>query len=402
MPPLQLTREINIPRVEAYLDALLIAPLQDIATHEHIEGASFGGEAALIQLLFTWAKRHPDGQLWLKTTDDNEELVRFLEKFSKRAFGFVAMLMASGVLTGDGRDCRRLAYKACESCVDELVTSVESTAEESEAESSIEDALSKAVYGHRTFLPCVDHSTKAAIAPFYHPNGQFRERSEFRRFAEVLIGRRATRFVDVNLSVLSGLGAILYELMHNTHDWARTEVDATKLRKSIRGILFTHFFISEASIRKAAGNNSEITAYMHQVEIRNPGKTIHFAELSVFDAGPGLAARWLGLEGGVGDLTITSEHDACVSCLGVHRSTSSDMYRGIGLYEVMHTLSQLSAMVRVRTGRLAMLRNFIAEPLLQSERVTGPILPLSSEHEGRPGGLAPVTGTTFTILFPLK
>lgn len=403
MSLLQFTREINIPRVEAYLDSLFAEPARDITTHELIEGASFGGEAAMIQLLFTWANRHPTGQLWLKSDATDERLAHFIEKYSKRAFGFVAMLMASGVLTADGKDCRRLAYRACESRVDQLVASVERTsADKDETNTAVEDAVSKAVYGHRTFLPCVDHSSKASIAPFYHPNGRFRERSEFRRFAEVLVGRRAIKFADDNAEILVGLGAILYELMHNTNDWARTEVDETSLRKSIRGILFTHFILSQASISKAAGDNVAIARYMQEVEKRNPGQTMRLAELSVFDAGPGLGARWLAQHEGAGEPTIASEHRACVDCLGVHRTTSSDAYRGVGLFDVMQTLNRLSAMVRVRTGRIALLRDFTANPLLDSERDLGPDLPLSSEHESRPDGLSPVVGTTFTILFPLK
>lgn len=403
MPRLQLTREMNIPRVEEYLDSLFAEPLRDIATHEQIEGASFGGEAALIQLLFTWAKHHPTGKLWLKTSATDADLAHFIDKYSKRAFGFVAMLMASNVLTADGRDCRPLAYKACESLVDQLVDPVENSAKDGvETDGAAEDAVSKAVYGHRTFLPCVDHSSKASIAPFYHPNGQFRQRSEFGRFAEVLIGRRTSRFVDDNSEVILGLGAILYELMHNTNDWARTEVDETPLRKSIRGILFTRLFLAKASIPRAAGDNEAIARYMHELESRNSGKPIHLAELSVFDAGPGLGARWLVQKEAGSPPTIASEHRACVNCLGVHRTTSPDAYRGVGLFDVMQTLDKLSAMVRVRTGRIAMFRDFTVNPLSDSERDLGPDLPLSSEHESRPDGLSPIAGTTFTILFPLK
>jgi hypothetical protein len=399
MERLQLTREINISRVEQYLDSLSEEPARDIATHEQIEGASFGGEAALIQLLFTWAKQHPRGRLWLKFAGSDEDLARSIDKYSNRAFGFVAMLMASEILTVDGQDCRKLAYKSCESRVDQLVASVENS---SSGDQNMEAVLSSAVFGHRTFLPCVDHSSKSNISPFYHPNGSFRQRSEFRRFANVLIERRTHHFVEENAETLSGLGSILYELMHNTNDWATTEADGTTLRKSIRGILFTHLYLPKSSIQKAAGNHAELSEYMHSVESRNPNETIHLAELSVFDAGPGLAGRWLALNENNDTDVVTSEHEACVNCLGVHRTTSSDSYRGVGLFDVMQTLNRLSAMVRVRTGRIAMFRNFIANPLANSEIEAGPSLPLSKEHHGRPEGLSQVAGTTFTIMFPLK
>lgn len=404
MSRLQLTREINVPRVESFLDTIADQPDQDIEIYDQISGASFGGEVALMQLFFTWARRNPEGKLWIKIESGDIELDRFVEKLSMRAFGFVAMLIANDVRSNDDQSCRRLAYKSCESWVDRMATSVDEVNEDVGEQSSdkVQNALDRSVRGHRTFLPCVDHSTKAKITPFYHANGSFRERSEFRRFAELLISRRSETFVEGNSEVVQGLGSVLYELMHNTHDWARTEVNGTELRKSIRGILFTRQYLPETSIRKAAGENTALEDYMRTIAGRRPSQPIHLAELSVFDSGPGLAARWLGQSEDVVDPTVDQEHDACVACLGVHRTTSTEAYRGVGLFDVMNTLESLSALVRVRTGRIAMLRDFTRSPLTEAEREFGPSLPLSPEHEGRPDGLALVAGTAFTVLFPLK
>lgn len=404
MSRLQLTREINVERVEAFLDTLTHDPNQDIEAHDMISSAFFGGEVALMQLFFTWAKNNPSGKLWLKKSSEDGEFDRFIEKLSLRAFGFVAMLMAGDVRSSDDQSCRPTAYKWCESWVDRMTTSTNelTSNQEERADENLEIALDRSVRGHRTFLPCVDRSTKAKIVPFYHANGRFKERSEFQRFAELLIERRAEQFVKANTDVIRGLGAILYELMHNTHDWARTEVDGTELRKSIRGILFTRQYLPEASIGKAAGGATAIENYMKAVAGNRPGQPIHLAELSVFDSGPGLAKRWLSQSEESEEPTVEQEHNACVACLGVHRTTSSEAYRGVGLFDVMNTLERMSAFVRVRTGRVAMLRDFIDCPISKAESETGLLLPLSPEHENRPAGLADVVGTVFTILFPLK
>jgi len=392
MNRISLTREINISRVERLLDQIARQPEQDIETHHQITGASLGGEAALIQLFLTWAKQHPTGRLHLKIDSEDDGLGRLLEKLSKKAFGFVSMLMADDIVTSDGQTCRKEAFQSCKLRV-ELMTGSQ----------TLESSVDNSVWGHRTFLPCVDHSTKAFITPFYHSNGQFRGRSEFRRFAEVLFRSRSRKFVEANRNVVHGLGAILYELLHNTHDWARTDVDDSPVKKSIRGVLFTRLHLPKESIAKAAGDNSAIAQYMHSTAAQGPGQYIDLAELSVFDAGPGLAARWLANDEDENvDLSVSDEHQACIACLGVHRTTSSDAYRGVGLFDVMNTLSELSAMVRVRTGRVAMFRDFIASPLVDEERESGPQLPLAAEHSSRPGGLAFATGTMFTFLFPLK
>lgn len=402
---IRLTQQINVSKVEEYLDEIEEQPEQDIEIHEKIKGAVLGGEAALIQFLITWAEQHPGGRLLLRGIEKDSESARDIEQFSKRAYGFVAMLMAGDVLTSESQSCRKLAYQACQSWVDRVTASPRLGVVDEDATSdsgSFEQSIANAVYGHRTFLPCVDHSTKGLITPFYHANGSFRERSEFRRFAELLIGRRSEQFVEENQSELAGLGAILFELMHNTHDWARTDVDEVPLRKSIRGILFTRLYLPISSVHRAAGTNTTIADYMLSVGKRRPDQYVHLAELSVIDAGPGLAARWMSREGSEADITIEDEYAACISCLGLHCTSSSESYRGVGLFDVMNTLNDLSALVRVRTGRVAMLRDFIASPLSENELSDGPSLPLSREHRPRPSGMAPAAGTVFTILFPLK
>ncbi|WP_146600673.1 hypothetical protein [Novipirellula aureliae] len=405
MSRIQLTQQINVSRVEDYLDLISEQPEQDVETYGKIKGAVLGGEAALIQFLMTWSERHPAGRLLLRGIGKDSDLAHEIEQFSKRAYGFVAMLMAGDVLTAENQSCRKQAYQACQAWVDRVTASPSlGITDENQIsdKGSLEKAIANAVYGHRTFLPCVDHSTKGLITPFYHANGAFRERSEFRRFAELLIGRRSEQFVEENQSELDGLGAILFELMHNTHDWARSDVDEVPLRKSIRGILFTRLYLPIASIHRAAGTNTKIADYMLSVGERRPDQYVHLAELSVIDAGPGLAARWMSRQEGESKKTIEDEHAACISCLGLHCTSSSESYRGVGLFDVMNTLDNLSALVRVRTGRVAMLRDFIASPLGEKERSDGPRLPLSPEHRLRPVGMAPTAGTVFTILFPLK
>lgn len=390
MASLKLTREINVSRIEALLDKISDHPNQDIQIYESLNGASVGGEAALLQLLISWASRSPRNRLLLQLNSQDNDFVHQIEKLSRRAFGFVAMLMANDVLTADQVSCRMEGFRACGERVERIQKSP-----------NLEESLENSLYGHRTFLPCVDHSTKSKISPFYYSNGQFRERIEFRLLVELLLQRRgAGDFVQNNQEIVDGLGSILFELVHNTHDWARTDLDQCPLRKSIRGILFTKFSLPTSGIPRAAGTNKGIAAYMTTLSNRNSSDRIRFVEMSVFDSGPGLAARWLAEP--VSDaLAISKEHEACIACFGKHTTTSHESYRGLGLYDVMQTLNQLSGFLRIRTGRIAMMRDFISFPLNESERKSGPILPLAPEHEGRSNGLADTVGTIITMLFPI-
>ncbi len=390
MASLKLTRKINISRVESLLEQVHALPSQDLEIYDNLQGASIGGEAALLQLLFCWASLNPNGQLNLKFSSQDEDFAHQLDKLSHRAFGFVGLLMAHDVLSSDGISCREAGYQACNARVSEILSSTD-----------IEESLEKAVYGHRTFLPCVDHSSKSKITPFYYSNGKFRDRIDFRTLTEQLLERRSDSFAKSNKEILEGLGSVIFELMHNTHDWARTDLENCPLKKSIRGVLFTRFTFPVSGISNAAGDNLAITQYMQSLAARSQDSNLRFVEISVFDCGPGLAARWLSRPISK-DVTLSEEYEACLACLGKHTSTSDESYRGLGLYDVMQTLNQLSAYIRIRSGRVAMERDFISLPTSDSEKAEGPKLPLALEHVERIKGLAMASGTLITILFPIR
>src|SRR5438128_400678 len=56
----------------------------------------FGGEAALIQLLITWGKRHPNATLVTHIPEAEDPRIQ-LERMVSRAFGLVAVWMARDV-----------------------------------------------------------------------------------------------------------------------------------------------------------------------------------------------------------------------------------------------------------------------------------------------------------------
>jgi hypothetical protein len=127
---------------------------------------------------------------------------------------------------------------------------------------------------------------------------------------------------------------------------------------------------------------------------------VRFLELSVFDSGPGLASRWLS-KPLTDDVTAVDELAACFSCLRKHKTTSGASNRGLGLYDVMRTLDELHAFTRLRTGRLALFRNFVASPLQADEQSNGPTLFDWHSASTVPTKLPQSTGTLFTMVIPL-
>jgi hypothetical protein len=213
---------------------------------------------------------------------------------------------------------------------------------------------------------------------------------------------RAGAYTKRNISIATrrGLGVLLYELIKNTNDWGRTDLGNAPLRPSLRGILFTRFNMLISGALASAGGNAQLESFVNHMGNQSKDGYVRFLELSIFDSGPGLAARWLNRVMNA-DVPLSDELEACFACLSKHRTTSGASTRGLGLYDVMKTLQDLRAYVRLRTGRLALCRNFVDAPLQHSEQINGPELYDWTNESSVPTSMAPTEGTLFSIVIPL-
>lgn len=388
MTLLTLKNETTVPVVESYLEQLAASQFDRLnLPAKHIKSAGLGGESALIQCFLTWARRNPYGEVVTPVElGDTEEEEHSLKHLASRAYSFAALLAANDVLAADeSTSILTRTNRACSMRVDVMA-----------------EGLQKAAFGHRTFLACVDHSTKGKIPAFYFSDGTLRNRTEFADLAEDLLLSRAASYTKKYISptTRNGLGLILYELMKNTHDWGRTDVDNVPLRPSLRGILFTRINVLLAGANTAAGGNTLLESYIRHLGENSKDDYVRFLELSIFDSGPGLAARWLNRPL-TDDVELSEELAACFACLAKHKTTSGASTRGLGLYDVMNTLNELQAYIRLRTGRLALCRNFIASPLQPEEQLNGPELFDWMTASTVPTQMARTEGTLITIVIPL-
>jgi hypothetical protein len=383
-----LEEEASVNVVESYLLKLERHGAGNLALpSKKIRSAGLGGEAALIQFLLSWARQSPGGIIKVPVSlADDADVAHSLKHLSHRAYSFVGMLSAADVVAEDGvTSIREKTNLACSRRVDELSIN-----------------LARAKFGHRTFLPCVDHSTKAFIPAYYFPDGRLRNRQEFTELADELLSSRAEAFAQNSIAEATrrGLGLMLHELVKNTHDWGRTGTDNVRLRPSIRGLLFTRQSPNKAGALGFSGGNQSLLQYIREVASKSPDDYVRLLELSIFDSGPGLASRWLSRQ--VNDqLPLQDEAKACFDCLRKHQTTSGASNRGMGLYDVMKILQDLRAYIRIRTGRLAMYRDFLANPLEQKESTAGPILFDWKTCKTDFSKMAPVAGTLFTIVIPV-
>jgi hypothetical protein len=174
------------------------------------------------------------------------------------------------------------------------------------------------------------------------------------------------------------LTTILHELFKNTHDHARTNIDRTPLELSIRG-LYSRFY-SAAELHDAlpstANNdpNNKNNVLLNQVEQyasfflssgrqrqeglrqKAPSDFLGLLEFSVFDSGPGFAATYL--KDKFDSSSVQEQFEAVLGCFQTGKSSTGDESRGYGLWKVLRDLRAMKGLIRVRTNRINVYRDF--------------------------------------------
>jgi hypothetical protein len=370
----------------------------------------FGGEAALIQLLITWGKSRPDATLVTHVSDAEDPAIQ-LEHMVARAFGLVAVWMARDVTDRAGtRALKVAANRASETEIDLMWFGRRRHESHQPSLWGGTDDIERpeiASVGDRVFLASIDHHPRWRIPPCYFPSGEVRHRDDFVALADSM-AKKATSGrggSPVTSDVRGPLGAILHELFKNTHAWARTDEYNVPLLRSVRGLLAQGHSWAEHEAMEVACGSPALAAYLSAPGIRTPEGRWRFLELSMFDSGPGLARRWLSghIDGAANPANPTPEEEyrACVECFMRWNSSTGAGHKGVGLHEVMLTLSRLNAFFRVRTGRLSLYRDLVARPYAGSSGEDCSLTDWTSMSDSLTA-LGATEGVLYTMLIPIK
>lgn len=199
------------------------------------------------------------------------------------------------------------------------------------------------------------------------------------------------------------LGQVLFELVQNTHDHARTDEAGYSLRRSVRGIHVHAHTQTRAELVQGAAAHHDLAEYFSQLPA-SPGSNEHSAQdrlrvlaVSVFDSGPGLAARILWQKGFRYNYSNTDELRGLLEALRKSdgQAQPGDL-RGMGLTRVQRYLSAVGGYAMVRAGRYRLsrdFRRFAFEDAADNQRHW-----YGNVKEPSPQTRA--TGTVFTVVVP--
>jgi hypothetical protein len=382
----------TIVQTEALLDRLeMLGPSdnRDLVIANNLRLSHCGGVAALIQFIVTWARSSPDECPTLRAYDPRKETAA-LSNLINTLPGLVAVMMAKDVQRhGTGESLLQTCYGLARERVERMD----------------EGPLSNTSKGVGIELLCADETSKRALQPFYHRakdgSGAIRGEEEFIDLARSILDASVgmAKRHEMTQDDEKALGIVLRELFTNTHIHARSDEKGQRYRKSIRGIFAAHHLLNEKNAQDISGGYKPLEDYFSTVIERNKKSKLQMFELSVFDSGPGFAARLAGKTFGQHD-NLDEEYEFVRRCFHRNVSTRTAVGGGIGLPRMLQRLKAHRGFLRLRTGRLSLFQAF---GNVETDELTSSDFDLAdaSLGAGRISRHAQTSGTVLTLLIPL-
>lgn len=271
---------------------------------------------------------------------------------------------------------------------------------------NIQTRLNKSIYrtGQRVQLLAVDHSIKKYAYPscFYtsEGNNSLRQSQFYTNLLNRIIKLTPTTRTTVSEEHIKDLGQIIYELIENTEQHAKHEINTGRISKSVRGLVIEYKLISkEQTSASIGGANSAITQYLEG--IRHVNKTAHLLEISIFDSGEGIFKSFAS-ENKL-DMSIEDEVKVVENSFSKGTTSKADSQGyGRGLFNVRSILNKQKGFISLRTGRIGVYHDFNLHPIPESEKTSLPLYDEISKLNKYYNKQASVEGLACSILVPLR
>lgn len=387
----------SLNTVEQHLAKLSSAqPDETLLLPTKLRARRYLGASAVLQLITSWRERCPDGELrvHVQAGDDDPQIEAVLSAFVRTDHGLMAIALARRVTDVSGsRDLTTLARTHLEGRL-QAMTNV--------------PGISR---GPKVFAMCLDRSRYAAPAVLYtrpavpgsavaQQDPELLDDSSWKDLATQIDDRLWNTTEEGRASVhdSGALAGILRELMRNTHNWARKDATETPYgsHRSVRGFRIESHTADAARDEAALDLDGPLAHYFGHPRLAPRRGQRRFVELTIFDSGPGLAARFLRDRLGDRVPTLEQEEAELRRCIRKHMTSSLEWHRGQGLAEVINLADKAHGFIWIRSGRLSLYRDFVASPCgddaHDAER-------LSQWRPDAPP--APVAGTSIVAILPV-
>jgi hypothetical protein len=385
--------DLTIDSCEAFVNGLEEAsPSEALYLPSEFNNALFGGVAAAIQAINTWGRLSSSREIVLG--GNSEEAQEYKDEVVNRPHKFnAAMLAKKIVLSSTGADIRKDVNIAARGAI--------------ESQAGNKHGQQR---GALCWFSFVDHSSKGFDKNFYTQSSEGgaipRQISQIENIIKSM--------VEKSIGVLGAaqklssydmqhLGRIFFELFLNTHEHgSRGHSRDVWLRPGQRVIYSNGISLFDKALEKRTQRERGLSTYLQTHRVDEVEKT-RFIEISIIDSGLGFFERWCADKNeSAPEDDLGYEYSIIKKCFSARQTSSGKDNKGLGLPVVMDRLTKLNGFMKVRSGRLSLYRNFIAQPYAPgdscdfSDWVTG--LPANESLTQ----LGWVSGVAITFLIPLE
>lgn len=352
-------------------------------------GGLLGVDAALAQLVITWARAHEQSVLQLYAGAENAAAQ--IAQLGRTTAGLASLVMSSRIETEAHEPIeKRAALTVIRPLIEAMYEGdLRNTSNERGARPT---AIN---------LFCINFAKMEFIKPFYYGESvpQIHSHTSFASLLEMSSALMHTKQGKNALlrGGLAALGSVVAELIANADQHSVTDVHGVKYKKGLRGISVKASRIKKEGIHALSDKEPQFALFVMKNMLKDE-EYLEFLEISVIDAGPGLARRWLSAKngvpvGGLSDLSLADELEATLECFKKHVTTKNSATSGMGLHNAVQALNKLKAYVRLRTGRLCLYQTFQGHDQVVEYNPKN----WSGDRE-----LAAAEGTVFTICIPVN
>jgi hypothetical protein len=378
---LQVPGHLNLQAIEDSLLSLQRLPDQKTIWPFHVRGIALGGEAALAQLIITWALAARRPALNLPTGSFTPQQI---DEFVSQLHGLTASLVCESAVDQSGEQHQELLRANALLKLHELDGSTP------------RNALHRL---HDLTILCADHLGRNTPRLLYYSGvdraPSVRNEKEFRLLVHwILRSITPESRQRRNSSIGDAVGSMLHEVFENTEEHATKDLEGNLLRKSLRGFFARHHWLSEHESDTLTEGYPALRQFCRAIP--SSGTRKQLLEISVFDSGPGFAQRLTKTK--LSELSTKQEFGAVRDCFRGRVTTKTHSGHGIGLKYVLRLLRQRQGFLRLRTGRLSLFADLSKDGLTEADSAPD----LRDASGGEVARRAVVQGTLMSLLIPLS
>ncbi|MEJ7821610.1 MAG: hypothetical protein WKF85_04770 [Chitinophagaceae bacterium] len=385
---IKIDHKTNINSLEKSHNELCKNNKIDVSISKGQTSADFGLVPAIIQFFATWYNKTIESKIIIDLKKE-EDLKDFYEL--DYLFPVIAYCWSRNIEDNNGKDLKPLL---------KIQNKIKHDKMKIQSEGG----------GHKVLLSCFDHlSVKNGLLNAFYTDGIFISNEMQFDFAIEKSIKQAITF-NRSLAIANFIPnyediiAIIYELMKNTDDWARTDEFNKPLSPNTRGLFLKFHRRKRENFSTMFENTNGLKNYFSiQNFVANKQDELYFLELSIYDTGIGFIKRHLTK----GETTpeSASQIDIIKHCLIRNNTTATGIdktIKGLGLDRIMKILDD-KGFFWLRTGNVSVFRNLRENRYKESAKSDDiELYDWFSNSSKEYTNLCPVQGSVITLVYPLS